>query len=78
MKYITTIILSIFLSLTGFSQARQKFKISDLEFMAGNWKTTSDWGDMDEVWTRPMGNCMMCSFRCVKFGKVVFYEFIVV
>ena len=23
--------------------------------MAGNWKTTSDWGDMDEVWSSPNG-----------------------
>ena len=46
--------------------------------MTGNWKTTSDWGDMDEVWSSPRGNCMMCTFRCVKDGKIVFYEFIVI
>jgi hypothetical protein len=78
MKFFTTIILSLFFSLTAFSQVKQNFKIADLAFMAGNWKTTSDWGDMDELWSSPRGNCMMCTYRCVKDGKIVFYEFIVI
>jgi len=52
--------------------------IKDLAFMAGKWKTQSTWGDMEENWSDPMGDCMMCSYRCVKDGKVVFYEFIVI
>jgi hypothetical protein len=78
MKFFTTIMLSLLFSLTAFSQLKQKFKIKDLEFMEGNWKTASNWGDMDEIWSSPMGNCMMCTFRCVKDGTVVFYEFIVI
>jgi hypothetical protein len=78
MKSIVTIYLFVFVSLTATAQVNQKFKISDLDFIAGNWKATSDWGDMDEIWSRPSGNCMMCTFRCVKDGKVVFYEFIVI
>jgi len=79
MKYFAATILFCFSSATLFSQAvNQKFKIADLEFMAGQWKTTSDWGEMDEHWSKPLGNCMMCTYRCVKDGKVIFYEFIVV
>jgi len=78
MKYFTTIVSLLFISVTTFSQVNQKFKISDLAFMTGNWKTTSDWGDMDELWSSPGGNCMMCTFRCVNDGKIVFYEFIVI
>lgn len=52
--------------------------INDLDFIAGKWKTTTEWGDMEEVWSKPLGNNMMCSYRCVKDGKVVFYEFIVI
>ena len=63
----------------AFSQKdKQKFRIADLEFMTGQWRTSSDWGDMEEFWSSPEGNCMMCTFRCVKDGKVVFYEFIVI
>jgi len=52
--------------------------INDLSFMAGRWTTTTEWGDMEENWSKPMGNSMMCSYRCVKDGKVIFYEFIVI
>jgi hypothetical protein len=52
--------------------------IKDLGFMSGKWSTKGEWGDMEENWSQPMGNCMMCSYRCVKDGKVVFYEFIVI
>jgi hypothetical protein len=52
--------------------------IKDLAFMAGKWTTKGEWGDMEEHWSEPMGNSMMCSFRCVNNGKIVFYEFIVI
>ncbi|HET6540446.1 MAG TPA: DUF6265 family protein [Chryseolinea sp.] len=78
MKFLTTTISLLLVSVTTFSQVNQKFKIVDLAFMTGDWKTTSGWGDMDETWSSPRGNCMMCTFRCVKDGKIVFYEFIVI
>jgi hypothetical protein len=46
--------------------------------MSGKWLAKSEWGDMEENWSEPMGNSMMCSYRCVKNGQVVFYEFIVI
>lgn len=52
--------------------------ISDLSFMAGKWVTSSAWGDMEEDWSKPLGNCMMGAYRCVKDGKIIFYEFIVI
>ncbi|MHA4812545.1 DUF6265 family protein [Flavitalea flava] len=33
---------------------------------------------MEEFWGPPIGNNMICSYRCVKDGKVVFYEFVVI
>jgi hypothetical protein len=53
-------------------------EIKDLKFMSGKWVTSGEWGDMEENWSEPFGNSMMCSYRCVKNGKVVFYEFIVI
>ena len=44
MKFFTTIISLLLFSVTAFSQVNQKFKIADLAFMAGNWKTTSRLG----------------------------------
>jgi hypothetical protein len=65
--------------LSGFINAQAPVRdIKELEFMAGHWVTTGEWGDMEETWSKPKGNSMMCSYRCVKNGKVVFYEFIVI
>lgn len=55
-----------------------KLDLDGLRFMAGQWITHSAWGDMETIWSEPMGNCMMSSFRCVKDGKVIFYEFSVI
>jgi hypothetical protein len=58
----------------------QTFKadIKDLSFMTGTWGQHHQWGDMEEFWGPPMGNNMICSYRCVKDGKVLFYEFVVI
>lgn len=61
----------------GFGQQPVR-EIKDLAFMSGKWTAKSEWGDMEENWSEPFGNSMMCSFRCVKEGQVIFYEFIVI
>src|SRR5690349_4546332 len=76
MKTLVTFTLLLLAEAT-FSQAPIR-SISDLSFMAGKWVTKGQWGDMEENWSAPMGNSMMCSYRCVKDGKSVFYEFIVI
>src|ERR1700748_342355 len=55
-----------------------KADIKDLSFIAGTWGQRHEWGDMEEFWGPPMGNNMICSYRCVKDGKVLFYEFVVI
>ncbi len=57
---------------------QEVWNIRQLEFMSGHWVTTGEWGEMEENWSAPMGNSMMCSYRCVRDGKVLFYEFIVI
>lgn len=52
--------------------------VSDLAFLSGTWTQQHAWGDMEEVWQPPMGNCLVSTFRCVNNGKVVFYEFMVI
>ena len=74
MKRLSFIALSFWLVTTaGDAQVPPK-EIKDLGFMAGKWVTHSAWGDMEENWSEPMGNSMMCSYRCVKDGKVIFYD----
>lgn len=55
-----------------------KASINDLAFMSGTWTLKHEWGDMEEFWGPPMGNSLISSYRCVKDGKVVFYEFVVI
>lgn len=60
-----------------FGQSPQR-NVRDLAFLTGRWVTTSPWCDMEEHWTRPMGDNMMCAYRCVKDGRVVYYQLIIV
>jgi hypothetical protein len=76
-KSIVVSLFSIMAAISAYSQAPRR-DIKDLAFMAGKWITHSAWGDMEENWSEPMGNSMMCAYRCVKDGKVIFYEFIVI
>lgn len=75
-----TCVFGLLFTLTAWTATSQlpPKEIKSLAFMAGKWKTHSAWGDMEENWSEPMGNSMMCAYRCVKDGKVVFYEFIVI
>jgi len=76
----TLLILSFLVSITvtTFSQSAPQWTVNDLKFISGKWTGSTEWGDMEEYWSEPMGNTMMCSYMCVDKGKVVFYEFIVI
>ena len=76
MRYLFCILLLA--CTTGVWGQPQKADIKDLQFISGQWTLQHEWGDMEETWSLPQGNSMMCSYRCVKDGKVVFYEFIVI
>lgn len=52
--------------------------INDLAFLSGTWATRSEWGDMEQHWSAPMGNSLMCVYRCVKDGRVIFYELMLI
>ena len=69
--------LLLFIPAAAFCQPK-KAHVKDIEFMKGVWRLQHAWGDMEEIWGPPMGNNMICAYRCVKDGKIVFYEFIVI
>jgi len=46
--------------------------------MNGKWVTQSAWGDMEQYWSKPVGNNMMCTYRCVKNKRIIFYQFMVI
>lgn len=73
----TKLLLLLLLSVSTYAQ-EFKASINDLAFMSGTWTMKHEWGDMEEFWGPPMGNSLISSYRCVKDGKVVFYEFVVI
>lgn len=75
----TIIAVCVFFCVAGYAVGQQQpWNIQQLAFMSGHWVTTGAWGEMEENWSEPKGNSMMCAYRCVRDGKVVFYEFIVI
>jgi len=76
-KPVLIILLGLFAREMSVAQAPVR-NIKDLGFMSGKWVTHSAWGDMEVNWSEPMGNSMMSAYRCVKDGKVIFYEFSVI
>jgi hypothetical protein len=77
MKYLLSYLLFFITALPVYTQSI-KPNMQNLAFMAGTWTLKHKWGDMEEFWGPPMGDNMVSSYRCVKDGKVVFYEFVVI
>ncbi len=48
--------------------------LSQVSWIAGHWKGEAFGGITEEVWTPPLGDSMMGSFKLVSKGKVSFYE----
>ncbi len=51
-----------------------KARISDVSWISGTWKGEAFGGKTEEIWSNPLGNSMMASFKLVADGKVQFYE----
>ncbi|MCL1036968.1 DUF6265 family protein [Shewanella submarina] len=43
-------------------------------WLAGHWQGTALGGDVEEVWSPPLGDSMMGAFKLTKQGKTQFYE----
>jgi len=78
MKKVHLLILLLTSIIFSASAQLKKASVNDLAFMAGKWTLKHEWGDMEEFWGLPMGDNMVSTFRCVKDGKVVFYEFMAI
>ena len=51
-----------------------KGEIENVSWLAGHWKGEAFGGIVEELWSEPIGNSMMASFRLVVDNKVQFYE----
>ena len=55
-----------------------KASINDVKWITGHWKGKAFGGEVEEIWTPPLGGSMMCAFKLVVEEKVKFYEFIAI
>lgn len=65
------------LKLSGTS--RPTASINDMAWLAGHWRGTALGGVTEEIWSPPMANSMMGSYRLIKNDTlIVFYEMITI
>ncbi len=48
--------------------------LEDVKWVAGYWKGEAFGGVTEEIWSPPLGDSMMFSFKLVVDNKVIFYE----
>lgn len=51
-----------------------KAHLTTVSWMEGHWKGEAFGGVTEEIWSPPLGNSMMFSFKLVVDNEVVFYE----
>ncbi|MFI2741891.1 DUF6265 family protein [Zhouia sp. PK063] len=51
-----------------------KATLQDISWINGYWKGEAFGGIIEEIWSKPLGNSMMGSFKLVNDNKVSFYE----
>ena len=82
-KNLTLLIVVLFLSFQIIAQntlsvndneSSPKASIQDVAWIAGHWQGEALGGTTEEIWSAPIGDSMMGSFRLIKFNKVSFYE----
>lgn len=52
--------------------------LSDVHWIQGHWTGEALGGQVEEIWSPPLGESMMGSFKLVQDGKVKFYEIITI
>ncbi|PQB05377.1 DUF6265 family protein [Aureitalea marina] len=60
------------------SKASPKATLTDIDWIAGHWRGEAFGGITEEIWSPPLGNSMMCSFKLVMDGEVQFYEIVTI
>ncbi len=55
-------------------QTSPSVSLNQIKWMEGHWKGEAFGGITEEIWSPPLGNSMMFSFKLVADNKVVFYE----
>lgn len=52
--------------------------LDDVAWIAGHWQGEALGGIVEEIWSPPLGNSMMCVFRLIEKDVVNFYEIVTI
>ncbi len=52
----------------------EKASLADISWISGYWRGEAFGGITEEIWSDPLGNSMMFSFKLVVDNKIKFYE----
>lgn len=82
MKKLSLSLLLVLISFTSFGQNTLKLgtnkspkaTLSDIAWLNGHWRGEAFGGITEEIWSPPLGDSMMGSFKLVSGGKTSFYE----
>lgn len=83
-RFIVLILTVVAISVAGVKSALsqsasiERATLSDLAFIAGQWRGELQGGITEENWSLAAGDSMMGVFRYVKNGKAVFYEMLLI
>tara|TARA_R110002167_G_scaffold163242_8_gene359987 strand:- start:5662 stop:6153 length:492 start_codon:yes stop_codon:yes gene_type:complete len=81
MKQLLLLILAF--SMNGYAQNTLSYEaggsspeatLADISWISGHWRGEAFGGITEEIWSPPLGDSMMFSFKLVVDGKVSFYE----
>tara|TARA_A100000171_G_scaffold34390_1_gene32858 strand:- start:3454 stop:3954 length:501 start_codon:yes stop_codon:yes gene_type:complete len=82
MKKLSLSLLFVFISFSSFGQNTLKLgdnkspkaTLADIAWLSGHWRGEAFGGIIEEIWSPPLGDSMMGSFKLVSEGKTAFYE----
>jgi hypothetical protein len=70
--------LALALCSVGVAQAQEAVTIEDASWLVGRWEGEGFGGQLEEVWSAPVGNQMVGHFRMIQNGQPAFYEFLLI
>jgi len=73
----TLMLLAALLPGVPAAQETRTAMIDDFAWLSGHWRGEGFGGQVEEIWSQPLGGTMVGTFRLAKDGKVEFYEIIV-
>jgi uncharacterized protein DUF6265 len=68
-------VLSLLVLFASEAQNAQPTSINIIAWLAGSWRGEAYGGEVEEIWSQPVGGTMMGMFRIIEKGKIIAHNF---